>query len=168
MAIARAIITKKDMVMKKSPYTRSTAEIRFQDLHPKFIGYLRSYAELHKLGEIEQDVRSCFVTTNRKKGLLGGVQTDFTVVCMTGRFLFWGIISDKKETGVAAAQWSEISEIRDWKDSSMGAVMEDQGVEILGFIYQDSKRGFWFIGLDNEPAGMKCRALLQEMIAAKK
>lgn len=154
--------------MKKSPYTRSTVETRFHDLHPKFVGYLRSYAELYKLGEIEQDVRNCFVTTNKKKGLLGGTHTDCTVVCMTGRFLFWGIISDKKETGVAAAQWSEISEIRDWNNSAMGAVMEDQGVELLGFIYQASKRASWFIGLDNGSAGMKCRTLLQEMTGMKK
>lgn len=150
--------------MKKSDYTRSTAERPYADLHPKFHHYIRKYAEINGLENIENEVLQCFVTTNLKKGFFGKAKTNYTVICITKRFLFWGIIDDDKETGIGGAKWEEISEIRDWETSEMGKMVMDSGVDIFGFIYKASRRASWFIGLGNDSAGSKCRVVLKEII----
>ncbi|MBI5538757.1 MAG: hypothetical protein HY951_01760 [Bacteroidia bacterium] len=152
--------------MKKSDYTRSTVECRYSELNPKFIEYLKSYLDIQKLGdikEIEKEVINCFITTNLKKSLFG-TQTNYTIICITKRFLFWGIISDKKDTGIGAAQWTDIAEIRNWEDTEMGTLVEEHGVEILGFMFRASHRSKWFIGLDENDAGKRCRTIVSEMI----
>lgn len=150
--------------MKESNFKRSTEEIRFENLHLKFIRYFRQYIELHQLGDIEKEVERCFVTTNLKKGFLGKMTTDYTVICITKQFLFWGIIKDKKETGIAAAKWNEITEIHDWETLPHGKIRPDHGLELHGFIYQASRRSFWFIGLGNDEAGNACRKYLKELL----
>ncbi len=154
--------------MKKSDYTRSTAECRFPDLRPKFIQYVKKYMEDYKLGGIENEVLHCYETTNLKKGFLGRTETNYTVICITTRFLFWGIIYDKKESGVAAAKWSDLSEIWSWEESEMGKVMGDSGVEVYGFIYLSSHRSKWFIGLGKDEAGTRCMNLLKEFVKNNK
>jgi hypothetical protein len=153
--------------MKKSEYSRSTAELKFSELRPKFISYFQKYLEENKLEILESDIRFCFETTNEKKKFFGGVETNYTVICLTNNFLFWGIIHDKKESGIAAAKWEDISEIWDWKDTAMGQFMQESGVELFGFIYLWSKRGKWFIGLGNDEAGLKCKKLLFSSINKK-
>jgi hypothetical protein len=150
--------------MKKSNVTRSTAECSFDELNPKFIEYLKSYCETNKLDNIEKEVLHCFVTTNLEKGFFGGDKTSYTIICITKRFLFWGIIFDKKDTGIAAAQWNEISEIHDWETSESGKLVEDHGIEIFGFIYMWSRRSSWFIGLGDDDAGKRCRRILKDTI----
>ena len=150
--------------MKKSDYTRSTAEWPFPDLHRKFHKYLKEYAGTHNLENIEHEVLRCFITTNSKKGFFGRIKTNFTVICLTKRFLFWGIIEDEKETGIGAARWEDISEIRDWEKTEMGKFVEESGVELHGFMYMASHRSTWFIGLGKDDAGSKCRDALKEMI----
>lgn len=150
--------------MKKSDYTRSTIECDFAEVKPKFTADLKKYAEINNLGEIEKEGRFCFETTNSKKGFLGRIKTNYTVICITKRFLFWAIIDDKKDSGMAAAQWSDISEIWDWEETEMGKLYQDQGVELFGFIYLWSKRSRWFIGIDKSEAGQKCRAIMKKLI----
>jgi hypothetical protein len=150
--------------MKKSDYSRSTIKCKFEDFKPKFIQYFKNYINLHKLGEIEKEVLHCFETTNIRKGFLGKTQTSYLEIFLTKRFLIWGVIFDKKETGIAAAQWNEISEIQDWETSQFGKMIEDHGLEMFGFIYQSSERGKWFIGLGNDEAGRECRKIMKELI----
>ena len=150
--------------MKKSDYTRSTAECRYDELKPVFRNNIRTFAEEYKLGDVEKEILHCFETTNLKKGFLGKIKTNYTEICLTKKFLFFGIFTDKEEPGVGAAQWSDISEIRDWKDSEMGQLFEESGVEAFGFLYRSSRRGTWFIGLGNDDAGRKCAALMKDMI----
>ncbi len=150
--------------MKKSDYTRSTMECKFEEFNPKFLQYLKTYIEVHKLQENDLNALACFETKNLKRGFLGKLKTSYTEICITKRFLFWAIIDEKKESGVAAAQWNEISEIKEWHDTDAGNYVEDFGVELFGFIYQWSKRSRWFIGIENNDAGSKCRELMIELI----
>ncbi|MDD5361899.1 MAG: hypothetical protein PHN88_07180 [Ignavibacteria bacterium] len=152
--------------MKKSEYTRSTVERRYDEMKPAFIKIITKYAEEHKLGNIENEILNCFETANLKKGFFGKIKTNYTEICITKRFLFWGVFTDKDEQGVGAAQWTDISEVREWKDSDMSNLIEESGVEMLGFLYRASSRGTWFIGLGNDDAGRKCTALFK-VIAAK-
>ena len=150
--------------MKKSDYTRSTVECRYDELKPVFRREVKKYAEENKLGDVENEVLHCFETTNHKKGFLGRVKTSYTEICITKRFLFWNIVADKDEEGVGKAQWSDVLEVRSWEESELGKLVEGSGVEMFGFLFRASRRGTWFIGLGNDDAGRKCTALLKEMI----
>jgi hypothetical protein len=150
--------------MKKSEYTRSTAECRYDEMKPAFIKSIRAYTDEYKLGNVENEILNCFETTNLKKGFLGKVKTNYTEICITKKFLFWGIYTDKDEEGVGAAQWTDISEVREWKDSEMGKLIDESGVEMFGFLYRASRRGTWFIGLGNDDAGRKCTALFKVIV----
>jgi hypothetical protein len=150
--------------MKKSEYTRSTVECRYDELKPVFRNNVRLYAEDYKLGDVENEVLHCFETTNLKKGFLGRVKTNYTEICFTKRFLFWIIVKDKDDEGVGAAQWADIVEVREWADTEMGQVLEESGVELFGFLYRASRRCTWFIGIGKDDAGNKCASLLKEFI----
>lgn len=149
--------------MKKSDYTRLTRECRFEEFKPAFFEYLQKYIQNNGLKEYKMEALACFETTNHKKGFLGKVKTSYTEICITERFLFWATIDEKKETGMAAAQWNEISEIREWEDTEMGKLFEETGLELFGFTYKSSKRGSWFIGIENNEAGRKCKELMKSM-----
>ena len=150
--------------MKKSNYTRSTVECRYDELKPAFKKNLKIFAELHKLGDVEREVVQCFTTTNLKKGFLGRMKTSYTVICMTKRFLFFKILTDKEEPGMGAAQWIDISEIHDWEETEMGRMYNDSGIEAFGFLYLSSHRSRWYIGLGRDDAGKKCSTLMKDMI----
>lgn len=150
--------------MKKSDYTRSTIECRYDELKPLFRREVKKYAEENKLGDVENEVLHCFETTNLKKGFLGRVKTSYTEICITKRFLFWNIVTDKDEEGVGKAKWSDILEVRSMEESELGKLVEESGVEMFGFLFRASRRGTWFIGLGNDDSGRKCTALLKEMI----
>ena len=150
--------------MRKSDYIRSTAACKFENLKPKFIQYLKAYTQKHKLENIEKEVPQCFEVTNIKTGFLGKEEISYTGICVTKRFLFWGVTFDKKETAVAASQWNEISEIMDYETSEFAKMIEDHGLRFSGFVYQSGESGGWFIGLGEDDAGNKCRKLMKEMI----
>ncbi len=150
--------------MKKSEYTRSTIERRFDEMKPTFRNNIRTFAEEYKLGDVESEILHCFETTNKKKGFLGRVKTDFTEICITKRYLFFGIFTDKAEEGVGVAQWIDIAEVREWKDSELGTIFEETGVEMFGFLFRSSRRSTWYIALGNDDAGRKCTLLMKEMI----
>jgi hypothetical protein len=151
--------------MKKSDYTRSTTECRFNNLKPSFIQAVKKYAVDYKLGDIEKEVLHCFETTNIKKGFLGKIKTSYTEICITKRFLFWMVVMNENEIGTGAAQWIDISEIFDWETTEMGKLFEDHGVDVFGFMYLASHRSKWFIGLGDDDAGHRCAKLLKEMMA---
>ena len=150
--------------MKKSSYTRSTRECSFNDMHPKFIQYFHKYLENNRIGWTVADVNYCFETTNLKKGFLGKIQTSYTDICITHNFLFWGIIYDKKDSGIAAARWEDLSEVWNWADTEKGRLFEESGIELYGFIYLFSNRSKWFIGLGNDEAGQKCTQIIMTRI----
>lgn len=151
--------------MKKSEYTRSTSERRFDEMKPSFRNNIRAFAEEYKFGEVESEILNCFETTNKKKGFLGRIKTDYTEICITKNYLFFGIFTDKVEDGVGVAKWKDIAEVRTWSESTLSRMIEDSGIELFGFLFRSSRRGTWFIGLGNDDAGNKCTAIMKEMVA---
>ena len=150
--------------MKKSEYTRSTLERRLDEMKPSFRNNIRAFAEEYKLGDVENDILHCFETTNKKKGFLGRIKTDYTEICITKRYLFFGIFTDKVEEGVGVAEWKDIIEVREWKDSELGSLIEETGVEMFGFLFRSSRRSTWYVALGNDDAGRKCTAIFKEMV----
>ncbi len=149
--------------MKKSDYTRSTLERRFDEMKPTFRNNIRAFAEEYKLGDVENDILHCFETTNKKKGFLGRIKTDYTEICITKRYLFFGIFTDKVKERVGVAEWKDIIEVREWKDSELGKLIEETGVELFGFLFRASRRSTWYMGLGNDDAGSKCTSVMKEM-----
>ena len=149
--------------MKKSEYTRSTLERRFDEMKPTFRNNIRIFAEEYKLGDVESEILHCFETTNQKKGFLGRVKTDYTEICITKTYLFFGIFTDKVKEGVGVAEWKDIIEVREWKDSELGSLIEETGVEMFGFLFRSSHRSTWYVALGNDDEGRKCIALMKEM-----
>ncbi|MCX6157984.1 MAG: hypothetical protein NTY74_08420 [Ignavibacteriae bacterium] len=149
--------------MKKSEYIRSTLECRFDEMKPSFRNNVRAFAEEYKLGDVENEIINCFETTNRKKGFLGRIKTDYTEICITKGYLFWGTFTDKAEDGIGAAEWKDMIEVREWKDSELGKLIEESGVEMFGFLFRASHRGTWYIALGNDDAGRKCTSVMKEM-----
>jgi hypothetical protein len=92
------------------------------------------------------------------------VKTDYTEICITKRYLFFGIFTDKVEEGVGAALWKDVAEVREWKDSELGKLIEETGVELFGFLFRSSRRGTWYIALGDDDAGRKCTAIMKEMV----
>ena len=150
--------------MKKSEFTRLTHECSLAELQPKFNHYLTEYLNTNRLKLVDNEVRYCFETTNTKKGFFGKTLINYTNICISNDFLFWGIISDKKESGIAAAKWSDISEIWNWADTEKGKYFEDSGIELYGFIFQWSHKTKWFIGLGNDEAGKRCIQIMSSII----
>lgn len=150
--------------MKKSDFTRSTRECTMSEFKPSFLQCMAKYIEENNIENIENEVEACFETTNLKKGFLGRIKTSHTEICITQRFLFWDIVENKSNSNIAGAQWTELSEIKDWENTEMGKMIEDCGLEIFGFIYRWSRRSTWFIGIDRSEAGMRCRALIKDKI----
>ena len=153
--------------MKKSDYTRSTVEKRFSEMNPVFRSNIRTFADEYKLGNVEMEVLYCFETTNNKKGFLGRVKTDYTEICITKTYLFFGTFTDKVEAGVGAAQWKDVAEVREWKDSKLGSMIEETGIEMFGFLFRSSRRSTWYVALGNDEAGRKCTAIMKDMITKK-
>jgi len=153
--------------MKKSKYSRRTKEVTFQELQPKFIAYLKKYAEFYSFNSKDLEISHCFETTNDFRGLFGQKKTYHINICFSEKYLFWGHIHSKKETGVAAVKWDEIFEAWDWEKTASGRIYEDSGIEIYGTIYLKSQRSRWLIGLGNDEAGNKVKQLIAERISDK-
>jgi hypothetical protein len=133
-------------------------------MKPTFRNNIRAFAVEYKLGDVEREILNCFETTNQKKGFLGRVKTDYTEICITKNYLFFGTFTDKIEEGVGAALWKDVAEVREWKDSELGSLIEETGVEMFGFLFRSSRRSTWYISLGNDDAGKKCCSLFKEMI----
>ncbi len=153
--------------MKKSKYSRTTKELRFNEIHPQFVEYLKEYAEIYSFNAKDLEISRCFETTNTYKGFFGKQKENYTIVCFSKKYLFWGIIDPKKKRGVAAVKWDDIEEVCDWEKTAMGKIYEESGIEIYGTIYNWTKRSRWFIGLGNDEGGRRMRKLLLEITGEK-
>jgi len=136
-------------------------ECKFKDLKEQFVHHLEIYNQRRMIDDIEKEVLYCFQTTNHKKRLFFGPKIEFSFVCITNKFLYWGN-TDLKETYISAAKWMEIDEICDWKNSVLAEFSIDYGVMALGLTNLTGYKGQWFIGLGDDTAGNKCIKLLKE------
>jgi hypothetical protein len=77
----------------------------------------------------------------------------------TARYLVWAE-GDGAADAVAAAQLTQI-EMHEYRPT----VIEDTGLEVVGFRLGASERGSWFLPLDDGPDGLYFRAELERAIA---
>jgi hypothetical protein len=117
------------------------------------------YMELHRCEDLGDGVLACVVTVSEpaKRRRLGrGAASQRTVIAVTPRYLVWATADD----AVAAARLTEI-EAREYRPT----LIEDTGLEIVGFRLGASERESWFLPLDEGADGREFRARLQQATA---
>ena len=157
--------------MKKSEWKRTTRECSFSGLRPELVAAIRQYVEKHDLPNIESEVLACCETTSERKKaglaerLAGGAdKVQYTGVVVTPSWLIWAASGDKTGISVASARLTDITEVKDYEDTTFHELIEDNGLQIYGFTYGSSERRVWFMGLGQEYAAQRFRDVLREAI----
>jgi len=147
-------------------YTRSTRECRFVDLHPELVTAIREHSGKYGLGEVEPALLMCCETTStiQKTGLFArNPETTLTDMLLTAEVLIWTEGKNKDKAGIRSA-WLRNIDVQDFEKTAMYLVQPDSGVHITGRYTDVTKNGPVFIGLGNDPAGVKFRKALQDGI----
>jgi hypothetical protein len=121
------------------------------------------YVQLHGCEDLNDGVIACVETvsepcTRRRFGRTPSNQR--TVISVTARYLVWASVGEPAKT-VAAARLSAI-EARDYRLT----LIEDTGLEIVGFRLGASERESWFLPVDDGGDGRAFRSQLQHSIDA--
>lgn len=147
-------------------YQRTTRECSFNDFEPEIQSAIRKFAGKYELGSIEDEALMCAVTVSEKIGktgffskIFGGVTNYAQNVSMlvTPERLVWCTLDTRNNAVVLSARLSEI-EISDF-DSDL---IQDNGLDVFGFINQSPERVQAFIGLGAEEAAQKFRRTLED------
>jgi hypothetical protein len=123
---------------------------------------LASYAELHGIADLEDGLLACVQTSSEpsKRRRFGKVAAGkCTVMAATARYLVWAS-GDGTADAVAAARLTQI-EAHEYHPT----VIEDTGLEVVGFRLGASERESWFLPLDDGPDGLYFRVELERAIA---
>jgi hypothetical protein len=125
-------------------------------------GALASYAERHGIADLADGVVVCVQTLSEpvKRRRFGkGAASKCTVIAATARYLVWAS-GDSAADAVAAARLSQI-ETHEYRPT----VIDDTGLEVVGFRLGASERESWFLPLDDSRDGQYFRAQLALAIA---
>jgi hypothetical protein len=153
-------------------YQRSTREINLEMLESAVRASLAAHIEQYALGEVLNDVQFCIesFSEKKKKGLFSGPGPALlkTVVILTAHWLFEIQKAGDNPPVVRSARLVDLT-ASDYEKSPFYARIPDTGIEITGQFTGASENGTSFIGLGQEPAGMKLKDLvIQAVQAARK
>jgi hypothetical protein len=124
---------------------------------------LARYRELHDCEHLGEDVLACVETvstSSRRRGFGKRSRTTRIVAAVTPTHLVWATGSGE-DAAVAAARLSGL-ETREYRST----LIEDSGVELVGFQLGAAERGSWFLPLDEGPDAAEFREQLQRAIGA--
>ena len=153
-----------------SDYQRTTRECSFTQIRPELFDAIRQHIEEHHLGNVESELLICCETTSERKkaGLLtslkdklmglpapGSIQYSAAVV--TPKWLIWAITDIKHGVLALSVRLTE-AEISDYD----AKLVEDYGINILGFSTGATKRSLKFLGLGRGPASEKFKSVLKQ------
>ncbi|HYP49558.1 MAG TPA: hypothetical protein VEQ34_01360 [Pyrinomonadaceae bacterium] len=145
-------------------YQRTTRECSFSDFTPEVRSAIRKYAEKHALGNIESEALMCAETVSEKiktgffSKIFGGSNYAQNVsMLVTPARLLWCALDSRVNAVVLSARLSEI-EISDFASD----LIQDNGLDVFGFINQSPERVQAFIGLGAEAAAQKFREAVKE------
>ncbi|HEX8736101.1 MAG TPA: hypothetical protein VF721_12310 [Pyrinomonadaceae bacterium] len=145
-------------------YQRTTRECSFNDFAPDVIRAIRKYAEKYELGSVESEALMCAETVSEKikqgffSKIFGGANYAQNVsMLVTPERLLWCALDSRNNAIVLSARLSEI-EISDYESP----LIEDDGLDVFGFINQSPERVQAFLGLGAEAAAQKFRETLKE------
>jgi hypothetical protein len=149
-------------------YMRSTRECAFGQLRPELVQAIRDYLQKHELGTIEADILICCETMSEKtkKGFFralvsgGSDPIHYTGMLVTPSWLIWATCEAKSGVVVMAARLEDI-QVTDFASH----LINDTGLEVLGFLSGFAERVSAFIGLGPEPAAQQFRATVKAAVA---
>ncbi len=153
-------------------YQRSTRECNFDRLRLEIVEAIRAHAQQHELGDVEREALICCETTNEKKkssGLfskLAGGDPDkvhYTGIVVTPRWLIWATSGAKRGVVVLSSRLRD-TEVRDYEATPSYKLLQDTGLEVVGFFSGSLERAQAFIGLGPEPAAQNLRSVLKQAI----
>jgi hypothetical protein len=154
-----------------SEYERTTKERSFERLRPELIAAIREHVKKRIHEDVESEILICCETTSERKktGLIGRLmgtsgKTLYTAALVTPRWLIWATSGDRQQATALSARLSEI-EVEDYERSSMFKMIEDSGVNMLGFTTGSMERVMVFIGLGKERAAEKLKEVLFERVS---
>lgn len=145
-------------------YQRNTKQSNFSSLPTETIASFKKYFEKNELGNVEAEIIMCCetISTKIKQGffgkLFGGDNfAQNTAMFFTPTRLFWGTTDQKNQITILSAKLKDI-EIKDFNSN----LIEDNGLDIFGFINQSPKRVQAFIGFGEETFAEEFRKRLKE------
>jgi len=150
-----------------SDYTRTTRECsNLAGLTPMLAAAIQKYVEKYGPENLEQSILICCETasTKKKKGLFSGkAEVILTGILVMPRWLIWASGKEGETPGVLAARLSEVR-VQDYEKSDFHKMLPDCGLNIDNLNTGTLERGSSFIGLGEEPAAQKFRAVLREAL----
>lgn len=147
-------------------YQRNTKRSEFSRLPAETIQAFRKYFEKNEMENVEAGILMCCETTSAKikqgffgKLFGGGNYAQFSVVFFTPTRLFWSTTDQKNQIAVLSAKFSEI-EITNFKSD----LIEDNGLNIFGFIGHFKEKVQAFIGFGEEQFANEFRQRLKDAV----
>ena len=138
-----------------SDWKRSTRELTFEQLPSDMRAEIQKHIELYNLGGILSDAVMCIQTNSEKikRGLFGSAQSVHQCAIVTPRWLVW-TVSDEKSSAVLSALLKDVV-IQDYADTPFVKMVPDSGVQVNGRFTDASENASYFLGLEENAAGMK-------------
>lgn len=151
-------------------YQRKTRECPFSDFEPEIQSAIRKYAEKYALGNVESEALMCAETVSEKintgffSKIFGGANYAQNVsMLVTPERLLWCTLDSRSNAVVLSARLSEI-EVSDFESD----LIQDNGLDVFGFINQSPERVQAFLGLGAEAAAQKFRETVKEAVGGAK
>ena len=143
-----------------SDWKRSTRELTFEQLPSDMRAEIQKHIELYDLGGILSDAVMCIQTNSEKikKGLFGSARPVHQCAIVTPRWLVWAV-SDAKSHTVLSALLKDVV-IQDYADTPFVKLVPDSGIQINGRFTDALENAGYFLGLEENAAGMKFKDVM--------
>jgi len=149
--------------MKRGEQKLITRKCKFEELQPAFISQVRDFMKSKKQGNLKGTILHCYETTYMKKGFLGIVYHQYTDLVITPERFFWGVI-DGEGSSAGCAKIKDIAETHDFEKILISNPLEIRGINITGFLYDESQLNNWRINVENDKDGESFRMELVEAV----
>lgn len=142
-------------------WDRATSGCRWEALPDE---PLSRYAELHRIDDLAMNLLACVETRSMplRRRLWPRSRASRTVIALTTEYLVW-VSEAGGEQVVSAARLSDI-EVREYRST----LIEDSGIEVVGFRVGSTERESWFLPLDQGADAQDFRDKLQRAVRAER
>jgi len=143
-----------------SDWKRSTRELTVEQLPFDVKAEIQKHIERYNLGDILSETLLCIQTDSEKikKGLFGSAKSVRQCAIVTPLWLVWAV-SDVKSPAVLSALLKDVV-IQDYADTPFMNMVPDSGIQINGRFTDVSENASYFLGLEENGAGMKFKDIV--------
>jgi len=153
-------------------WNRSTKECTLANIDAESTLEIQSHVSTYNLGPVLEQAEMCIETTSTliKKGLFGGKKNKFVVsyAILTPRWLILAIRNEKSTIGILSAQLKDMT-LTDYATTPDYQLIQDSGLQITAKFtdrvgLNGKERINYFLGLGDEPAGLKFKTMIDAAI----